>query len=427
MPLSSNIRALFDALSFDGRPYCLNELDCDALDFADRHGLTLLLCGVGSQNHRLNACATAQHQCLADPGGTGLQPVSEFFNVLSQPAASRITSTLARNSIRVERVQAAYREIADLFEHHGIDHVVLKGFTHVPCLVPDARLRVQYDLDLYVPRAQQIAARDALRSLGYEPIEELEGLAMDHLPTMIRKTGWEWRGDYFDPEIPISVEVHFRFWDATTERLHPEGLDAFWTRRQGHRLHPVDILGYAALHLTRHLLRGNVRASHAWEIGRFLHTRHDPAFWKQWKQWHAPSLRRLEAVAFQLARWWFACDLPPEAEREVQALPESTRRWFEDYGRPPVDPPNKRELWLHMSLVELWTDRVSILRRRLLPFSLPGPVDAVHIQEKDMTLARRVKKHARYAAYTGSRAIHHGKLLAPTLREGFNWWLRSQR
>jgi hypothetical protein len=390
MNTQQRVRPILDALCFDGRPYSLGDLDADALDFTDRSQLTLLL--------------------------------ARFD--LPPAARQRVDAAVERNIIRVARVAAAYDQIASAF-----DHVVLKGFTHVPAFVDDLRLRVQYDLDLYVPEAHIPVARDVLFSLGYEPITGLSGLAMDHLPTMIRKTGWEWRGDYFDPGIPVSVEVHFQFWDPLTERLYPVGLDGFWTRRDGHRLHPVDALGYAALHLTRHLLRGNVRPFHVWEIARFVHTQHDNAFWQSWKEWHSPSLRRLEAVAFLLARRWFACNLPQVAEEAAAALPESTRRWFEAYGWAPFDGlfrPNKHELWLHLSLAESGMDRMSILRRRLFPASLPGPVDAVHIPDERMTLPRRIRKQARYMTYASSRAFLHTRLLAPTLWEGFRWWSRMR-
>jgi hypothetical protein len=388
MRLNDNIRSILNALCFDGRPYSLAGLDPEALDFADRAQLTPLL---------------ARYD-------------------LPPTIREHVEGALARNGARVFRVAAAYHEIAPAF-----DHIVLKGFTHVPAFVDDPRLRVQYDLDLYVPPKESDAARRVLLALGYEPIEELEGLAMDHLPTMIRKTGWEWRGDYFDPEIPVSVEVHLQFWNAPVERLRPEGLDAFWARRKGHRLQPVDMLGYAALHLTRHLLRGNLRVFHVWEMARFLHTQRDPFFWRLWKQWHPRSLRRLEAVAFLLAKSWFACTLVPEVLDEVAALPGAVHRWFKVYGWSPIEGmfhPNKRELWLHLDLVETLADRLSVVRRRLLPASLPGPVDAVHLPPEQMTLRRRIKKQARYAAYASSRAFLHTRLLAPTLWEGVNWWTR---
>ena len=67
-----------------------------------------------------------------------------------------VESALARNTQRVAKVAAEYAEIAPLF-----DHVVLKGFTHVPEFIGDLRLRVQYDLDLYVPPSETEKARDA--------------------------------------------------------------------------------------------------------------------------------------------------------------------------------------------------------------------------------------------------------------------------
>jgi hypothetical protein len=192
----------------------------------------------------------------------------------------------------------------------------------------------------------------------------------------------------------------------------------------------VDALGYAALHLVRHLLRGNLRPFHVWEIARFLHTHHDRTFWRMWREWHAPSLRRLEAVAFLLARTWFACTLPAAAEEEVAALPAAVLTWFEAYGWSPIEGmfnPNKDELWLHLSLVETFVDRLSVMSRRLLPASLPGPIDAVHIPEEEMTLTRRITRQFRYFVYASSRAWLHTRLLVPTLWEGFKWWSRTRR
>ena len=332
---------------------------------------------------------------LADPDRHGLTP-------LLDPAVR------ARNAIRVQRIAAAYAEIAPLF-----DHVVLKGFTHVPDFTPDPDTRVQYDLDLYVPPAQKEKARDALIAIGYEPIGRMEGLAMDHLPAMVRKTGWQWRGDYFDPDLPPAVEVHFRFWDEETERLPAEGVEQFWDRREGHQLALVDKLGYAALHLTRHLLRGNVKGSHVWELANFLDTHRDPVFWSEWKRLHSPSLRRLESVAFLLAKSWFALDI------DIEDLPKNVYRWFERYRWSPLDPSNKHELWLHTSLVESTKDRVAILRRRLIPASLPGPVDAIHLANP--SLPRRIRAALRNSAYAASRAAHHARLFVPTLYEGIKW------
>jgi len=350
---------------------------------------------------------------LRDPDRHGMTPLLESMN---RDQRERPTP-LERNTLRNARIAQAYSEIAPLF-----DHVVLKGFTHVPDFTPDANVRVQYDLDLYVPPAEKEKAAAALLAIGYEPIGRMEGLAMDHLPTMVRKTGWQWRGDYFDPDLPPAVEVHFRFWDEATERLAADGVEKFWDRRDGHQLAPVDKLGYAALHLTRHLLRGNVKIFHAWELANFLDTHRDPSFWREWRALHSPSLRRLEAVAFLLARSWFDCAIDLE---EVDALPSNVHRWFERYRWSPLDTSNKHELWLHTSLVATTSDRISILRRRLIPASLPGPIDAIHLANP--SLARRAVSMIRNSTYAASRAAHHARLFAPTILEGLKWRASRER
>jgi len=62
------------------------------------------------------------------------------------------------------------------------------------------------------------AAR-AVAKLGFVPLENMDRFPTDHLPAMIRKTGWEWGGDYYDPAMPLAVEIHFRFWNESLERL----------------------------------------------------------------------------------------------------------------------------------------------------------------------------------------------------------------
>ncbi|HEV8148117.1 MAG TPA: nucleotidyltransferase family protein [Bryobacteraceae bacterium] len=379
----NDARAILSALRFDQPSRPEPEDWSAALDFADRASLTPLL---------------ASLDLPAEP-------------------RDRVDGALARNTVRNERVAAAYREIAPLF-----DHVLLKGATHVPDFTGDLRHRVQYDLDLYVPRADCEHARDALLKLGYEPVAGWKDV--DHLPAMVRKTGYEWSGDYFDPEMPIGIEIHFQFWDEASLYLRAAEVDGFWSRRQGTRLELVDRLGYAALHVTRHLLRGNLRAFHLWEIARFLHTHQDESFWRRWLELHDPSLRRLEAVAFQLAHLWFGCALAPAASAEIAALPVAALRWFKHYAFSPIESmfrPNKRELWLHLALCASPADRRAIMRRRLAPVSRPGQVDAIFVPEEHLTLARRVRKNLRQIAFVVRRAAHHARLLVPTLWEGFKW------
>jgi len=385
----NDARAILAALRLDQPSRPEPEDWSAALDFADRASLTPLL---------------ASLELPAEP-------------------RERVDGALARNTLRNDRIAAAYQEIAPLFEH-----VLLKGATHVPDFTGDLRHRVQYDLDLYVPRADCEHARDALLKLGYEPVAGWKDV--DHLPAMVRKTGYEWSGDYFDPEMPIGIEIHFQFWDEASLYMRAAGVDAFWSRRQDTQLELVDRLGYAALHVTRHLLRGNLRAFHLWEIARFLQTHHDESFWRRWLELHDPSLRRLEAVAFQLAQVWFGCALAPAASDEIAALPVAALRWFKHYAFSPVESmfrPNKRELWLHLALCESRVDRRAIMRRRLAPLSAPGQVDAIFVPDEHLTFARRVRKNLRQIAFVFQRAAHHARLLLPTLWEGFKWRLGRRK
>ena len=147
-----------------------------------------------------------------------------------------------------------------------------------PQFVASPELRAQYDIDLLLKREDVLAGRDAIGVIGYEPLQGFDRFPLDHLPAMIRKTGWEWRGDYFDPEIPLSIELHFRLWDEHTEGFAVD-TSAFWERREQREvdgvsitaLQPADALAYVCLHLLRHLLRGDLRPSHVYELAWFLH------------------------------------------------------------------------------------------------------------------------------------------------------------
>jgi predicted MFS family arabinose efflux permease len=322
-------------------------------------------------------------------------------------------------------------------QREGIDYLVLKGFTHCPDFLEPLEIRAQYDIDLYSPtHSQEIF--DALRRIGYEPIRGLDRFPLDHLPTLVRKTGWQWRADFFDPDLPFSVEVHFRLWDAETERLFPQGLEKFWDRRiirQEHgivftALATVDLCGYASLHLLRHVLRGDPKPLHLYELACFLHRRaQDITFWESWQDSHHASLRQLQAVAFGIAARAFDCGLPEIVRDEIAKLPLPVRTWLTEYGDSPVRSllrPGKAELWLHMTLLESASARRAVFRRRILPLNLPGPVDAVHLSRDQLTLRIQIRKRWRYFLFVSKRVFHHARTLIPALVQGVAWFIKSQ-
>ena len=128
----------------------------------------------------------------------------------------RLARDLSDNCRRNELIRNAYCEMAREFEKAGVEFVLLKGFAHASHYVPDLRFRVQYDIDLYCPTEQLAATRDALLRLGYVGSTALDNLPLDHLPTLVRWTDWTPNGNCFDPNMPLAVDVHFRFWDRRT-------------------------------------------------------------------------------------------------------------------------------------------------------------------------------------------------------------------
>jgi MFS family permease len=338
--------------------------------------------------------------------------------------ADRFNQNLSNNAERWRRMKPVYRQASHAFEAAGLEFITLKGFTHVPGFVADARFRAQYDLDLLFPGDQVRAALEVALGLGYEPLGGGDRHPVDHLPTLIRKTGWEWRGDHFDPELPVSIELHFRLWDASTEGFAIPGVEDFWQRRQRRTLEDVDFTslaaidlpGYASAHALRHLLRGDLRPSHIYEIAYFLEHNSDAEFWRIWREWHDRPLRRVEAICFAIASEWFGCRVPMIAQEEREQLPEAVRAWLAAYAHTPVVGlfhPMKDELWLHLSLLDPGSSRLRVLRRRLMPLQLPGPVDAVHLPDGDIAW--------RYLQFLASRAWRHARALIPALWSGAAW------
>jgi len=356
-----------------------------------------------------------------------------YRDCLPQDVRARTDRNLAGNAERWQRVRTAYRELADPFEHAGIEAAVLKGFSHCPCFVHNPRWRPQYDIDLLLPPEHLIRARDVVLRLGYEPLRASNG-RVDHLPTMIRKTGWKWRGDLFDPDIPVSLELHFRLWDQPTEQFEPCGLYQFWERRERRELeglsftalHPVDAVAYASLHLLRHLLRGDVKPFHVYELASLLHQTTDAdSFWCKWQEWHDPSLRQLEAICFSLAHRWFDCRLPLAASEQISLLTPEVTRWLELCAFSPLMHrvrPNKDELWLHWSLLDSRRTRWSVLRRRLLPPLPQGPVDAVYLPASEITWRIAIRRRWRYARYAASRVVHHLAALPGVVIGAAQWF-----
>jgi hypothetical protein len=368
--------------------------------------------------------------------------VEAFDNYCPGWVRSRVDQNISDNARRFQIIKTIYAEIADALKQAQVDHLVLKGFTNSPDYVPNPRRRMQSDIDLFCPAGEAtFRAREALLALGYDGERGFDDLRADHLQPLRRRTAWQWRGNAYDPEMPLALELHHRFWDHSAARCGNDSVNHFWPRRVERNMEqisfsalcPIDHLGYSALNLLRDLLRWGIVTSQVYELAWFLHkNQRNQEFWNKWTEMHDQELRRLESVSFLLARTWFHCDLPEAAETEVERLPLGTQRWFESPSTTPSPMGwlryNKDGVWLHSSLLASAADKRQVIFERLFPRRVPPLEVAVADRMLDSSPTRKSVsyRYGRHLVYLFTRVIYHLWVLPNTLWHGLCWWWHAR-
>jgi MFS family permease len=345
---------------------------------------------------------------------------------------------LNSNVLRFRRIIAEYQRAARALDDAGAEHVVIKGFSLWPGYSEHPKYRPQSDIDLYCTSETILLARDALMALGYTPVGPP---STEHLSALTPPHSWKWNGDHFDPAIPISFELHFSWWDSRSRRIYPSGLEQFWARRQSRTLEdlsfpalaPVDNLAYTCLNLLTDFLTSLPAAEQIYGLARFLHSQaNDRDFWKAWRDLHDHSLRRLEAVTFQLASQWFACRLSEEAQEEVDALPPAVQQFFLHFARSTLSTrfkTTKDGLWLHLDLLESGIDKLTIFLDRVVPIRTRKS-NAPEI-EVTKSVPNTTPSHSstlnrcsvQYAKWFAVRSLHHLLIIPITLCRGIHYRL----
>jgi hypothetical protein len=403
---------------------------------------SLLMAAAGSLRLREDGAAPLQSVpleqwgeflALTDEARITLPIAMRYRDAAPEPVRQWLDECISRNAQRHVQIVEAHARLADAMNSHGAEFIVLKGLSHERFWPENSRCRPQYDIDLYCPRESVSAAREAAASLGYEPVRAEEPDA-DHLPVMIRQTGWRWRGDYYDPQQPLALEIHHRFWNPALG-FSVRNAEQFPARRCFERvdgvtlpmLDRVDALDYAAWHAVRHLLRGTLKIFHIYELAQYLHrSADDDGFWTAWQRQGAPEDRITECVAFRLAEVWFGCRLHGTVERAVRKLPANVERWFRLFAFSPIaalEHPNKDELILNLCLSGR-ADRLRITVRRLFPLLIPARArDDAHVREVSPSVSKPALKKAGFIA---QRALHHLRTLGPVVRSGLRWCLSGR-
>lgn len=367
-------KALLQVLNFENRDgNGLRQLsDCEwrqLLDFCDESQLTLVLGDLG-------------------------RPFLPIW------VKARIQRNAAGNALRFERIKAATLEIARWLTENSIEFALIKGHTHAPGFTPDPLLRAQNDIDIWCLAEEVFRARNVLTRHGYRHFGRSKGR---HLDPLIRESSWKWTGDYFAPDLPIPIELHYQLWDSEFECIPGPNESEIWQRRgeallDEHAVATLDLadtLAFAALHLMMHLFHGDLRLQRAWEIGYFLeHHADDDAFWNRWRSLYSGEVRRMQVVAFLLASRWFCCRLPIPICAEGDSLPQNVLAWIRRYCFSPVESlfsPNKDELWLNLALVPTLGGKLRVAARRLFPVHAAS--DGNPEQTASGSFTARVKYH----------------------------------
>lgn len=338
-----------------------------------------------------------------------------------------------RHCDNVRRTGVMLQEFVELNRRLQIAEICvlsLKGFSLVPDFVACLERRAQYDYDFLVKEEDLQRAYTLFLQTGYSALHSTKDLAVDHLPTLIQKTGWQWKGNYFDPEIPPGVELHFRLWDSEFELLPIQTLDRVWDRACWQTLGSIEVrtlcredkLVYVTLHACRHLLRNDLRLSHLYEVAFFLQQSSDQTrFWEDVvanvKQ--CPNTTKMVATTFELATFLFRPALSSPVKQFIEGhLPATAASWVRAYGRTGAIHcyrKNRNALLLHLSLLDNQSRRWDLLRERLLPRHLPLPTYGVQIPPEAQDLKFHVAQATRYLGLLVQRGLFHIRSLSQLL------------
>ncbi|MFN8006568.1 MAG: nucleotidyltransferase family protein [Terriglobia bacterium] len=343
----------------------------------------------------------------------------------------RIQERLFRNlrdqSQRQTVICKEFLELNRLLKQEGVRYLCLKGLTSYPEFIEDPLYRVQYDFDFFVYEDDLRKAGTQFRALGFEPLASKPNAHTHHLPTMIKRNGWEWRGNHYDPGIPCSVELHFRIWDGEFESISASQSPDRWQTPTSSEIHgvPVPVLGkseaflFAIQHAMRHLLGNDLRLSHLYELAFFLNRNAErSAFWKELlgRVKDFPEGSRNMAIILQLARHCFQPHCSPHLEELFAGhLTQTSKLWIQRFGRREALSSfrkSKSGLLLQMDCQGKSISGWSIAWKRLFPHRLPLISFGTQVPENEKTPWQKYRERLSLLRHLWIRSLFHlGSLL----------------
>jgi hypothetical protein len=364
------------------------------------------------------------------------------LDLLPAPVRRRLEVNQADNSNRTRRLIEQFLEINLGLQQEGIRYKSLKGFLLFPLYVSRRESRVQYDFDFLVHREDLLRAQNFCNGLGYAPVHSNPRIVADHIPSLIKRSGWHWRGNFFDPEIPPGIELHYQLWEPEFERfsikaLHDALAEDHWEELYSVRipaLTPASTLLHCVLHGLRHILRGDLRLSHLYEIGHILEmTKADQSFWQLFLQKisHCPKSKQAAAIMFSLASAVFNPSLSEEVRQLIStSLTAAGGLWIQSYGRKEALQcyrRSKSSVFLHLDLVESGSSKRAVLRQKLLPRHLPLSPYGVEVPRQQLSLASLLFNRIRYLRFLITRGWFHFQSLFWFLAHWLRWKWRLRK
>lgn len=316
-------------------------------------------------------------------------------DLLPPTILNRFEGKATQNRRRLDYIANEFSSINQRFQRAGIHFAVIKGFSLVPELCPDAVLRAASDLDYLVDEASLPAAQRILEEAGYclqhfSDIEFKFGRPSARIPTI--------SDDPYSRETEPLVELHLAFWNEKENRVPlnepkfqlDQTADHDWQGLRFPVLREEDAFALQILHVFQHILECWVKLCWLLEIGYFLKARvSDSQFWERIdvRMREVPYLSEFAAIVMGLVNRVFAPPMPPMAAKWTEFLRPPARLWLENYGRNwaieehPFDNIRlfsvaKLSHFLHQEFISDPKVRRKVTQERLFPWKQPQQIAA---------------------------------------------------
>ncbi|PYV39985.1 MAG: hypothetical protein DMG06_21620 [Acidobacteria bacterium] len=396
---------------------------------------------------RLPEGVLARGLAFTDTAGLTLHLLAKLkkqadFTKLPASIQERLERNFRDNSARTNAAVQEFIQFNRLLQAQGIRYLNLKGLVLYPDFVDFPENRFQYDHDFLIGQEDLPRAYDLFLGLGYSPLSSSGKLAVGHLPTLIKRTGWIWKGDIYDPAIPRAIELHFQLWEPDFDLIPIRSLDKVWQDASLASFQSLSVpvlsrehtLLYCALHCFRHLLRNDLRLSHLYELAFFLeHHPSDEDFWKQFLasiahcRW---SLRGM-ATMFELACQVFTVSPAQRIQQFIDDhLSPAGDLWIRQYGKRESIHCYRRSkltIFLHLDFVPDPSLRWAVIRQKIIPTHFPWPSFGVQVSPEEQGLRFRMLKGLHYGRQLLQRFCFHFTSLIKLLVQLPEWYFRLQR